>query len=76
MREQIIKVIADYLDIPDYAIEDNDDLYNDLGLDSLDFVELMLLLQEDLLIEFPDDKSEKFKKVKDIINFVENSKNV
>ena len=76
MKEQIIKIIADYLDVPDYAIEETDALYDDLGLDSLDFVDLMMTLEDDLLIHFPDDKAKKFKKVKDIIKFVETNKNV
>jgi acyl carrier protein len=43
----------------------------DLGLDSLDLVELVMELEEEFEITIPDDQAEKFKTVGDAIDYLE-----
>ncbi len=49
-------------------------LQEDLGLDSLDAVELSMSIEEDYGIEISDEDFSKFVTVGDIINYVESNK--
>ena len=52
----------------------NASLENDLGLDSLDAVELGMALEEEFGITIDEDKLASFKTVEDIVNFIDNAK--
>ena len=56
---------------PDVTIDDS---FEDLGMDSLDMVELVLILEEKFEIEIPDQDAEKLSTVRDIVEYVENKK--
>jgi len=47
-------------------------LFEDLGCDSLDCVEICMMLEEEFNIEIPDEDTEKIFTVKDIINYLQN----
>ena len=49
-------------------------LVNDLGVDSLDSVEIVMAMEETFLIEIPDEDAEKIVKVKDAIEYVKKKK--
>ena len=61
MRNEIVKVIAEYLDIPPEALVDHATM-EDLNIDSLDFVEIMFEIEEKLdapvIFEMQDRKHE------------------
>lgn len=42
-------------------------VWDDAGLNELDYTELTVLVEEDFKIEFPDDVAEKFKDVNDMV---------
>ncbi len=44
---------------------------NDLGVESLDFVELMLALEEEFDLVISDDDAEKIRTVGDVVKFIE-----
>ena len=46
----------------------------DLGIDSLDLVDLVMELEDEFEIEFPEDKIDDFKTVGDVINYIEENK--
>uniref|UniRef100_A0A0K0FA08 Acyl carrier protein n=1 Tax=Strongyloides venezuelensis TaxID=75913 RepID=A0A0K0FA08_STRVS len=48
----------------------DDDLFKDLGLDSLDHVELMCAIEEEFNFEIPDGISDQFKTPRDIFQFI------
>ena len=45
-------------------------IYNDLGLDSLDCIELTMTFEEEYGLEIPDDDAEAWKTVGDIITYL------
>lgn len=47
---------------------------DELGLDSLDIVEMLMALEEEFEISIDDSATEKFVKVSDVINYIENAK--
>jgi acyl carrier protein len=46
---------------------------DDLGADSLDLVELVMVLEEEFSKEIPDEDAEKIQTVQDAINYIKNS---
>jgi len=53
------------------AIKDTDDLRNDLGLDSLDMIELLFKIEEVFDLEIPNEDLVKIATVGDVIGYVE-----
>jgi len=69
--EKIKKIMVEYRDFdPDTITKES--TFNDLGLDSLDTVDLVMQIEEEFGIEIPMDG--KFKVVGDIIDFIDNAK--
>lgn len=75
-REEILqrvhKVAKDLLDkFPiDKVITEDMSLMDDLGLDSLDKIEIWLGVEEEFLIDIPDDEVKKINTVGDMVNLV------
>jgi len=44
--------------------------YKDIGIDSLDVVELCLALEEEFCITMPDEEADRITSVEDAINFI------
>ena len=73
-RHEILRTIQDHLDsrgIDRDQVTESADLAQDLGLDSLDTVELTVGLEEKLSIEIPDSDLEGVRTVGDAINLIE-----
>ena len=45
-------------------------LINDMGADSLDLVELVMVLEEEFNIEIPDDQAEELHTFEDIVEYI------
>ena len=52
-------------------VNENTDIVNDLGADSLDVVDLVMTLEDEFGIEVPDDAIESLRTVGDVVNFVD-----
>ena len=61
--EVVKEIISDYLTIDASDIRDDDHLINVLGLDSLDSIEMILKLEEELGVELSDEELETVKTV-------------
>ncbi len=75
MKEEIISLIASVLEIPEENIQENTNLVNDLGLESLDLVDLVAAFENKYGIEILDKDIKNLQTVKDIILYIE-KKNV
>lgn len=74
MRDKIIDIIADQLSLSSddkAAIMDSTELKDDLGVDSLDFVELCMGLEEAFDIEISDPLWEKVVTIQDVVLLTE-----
>lgn len=67
---KIHQFIQDKLGVEESAIKDTASFYDDLGVDSLDFCELIVEIEKEFDIQIPDDMYEKFKTVGSIVNYV------
>ena len=72
--EKVKEVIVNAANIDEDKIKLRASLENDLGLDSLDAVELGMALEEEFGITIDEDKLASFKTVEDIVNFIDNAK--
>jgi len=66
----VIKGISDYSKVPEEKIKENHFLIKDLGFDSLDSVELIILIEEKFNIEIPDSDVNDLKTVKQVIDYI------
>ena len=71
VREQIETIISDVVGIEIIDMkEDDTNLRDDLGFDSLDFVEVIMHIEKDLNIVIDDDDAENVETIKDLENLV------
>lgn len=71
MIERVKAVVAKQLRIEASEIADDAAIVEDLGADSLDIVEMLMTLEDELDIIIPDDATG-LKTVKDVATFIEN----
>ncbi len=69
--EKVREIIADQLDVDPEEIALDTDLTRDLEADSLDAVEIIMALEGEYGIEIPDEDAEEFKRVENIVSFIE-----
>ncbi|KAA6497818.1 acyl carrier protein [Helicobacter pylori] len=64
-------VIAEQLNIDASQVTPEAKFVKDLGVDSLDIVELIMALEERFGIEIPDEQAEKIVNVGDVMRYIE-----
>ena len=71
MKKEVIKIIANIMEIPEKKIKMENTLIGDLDLESLDIVTLIAKLEEKYQIEIPDEEIKKMQTVEDVVNYLE-----
>jgi acyl carrier protein len=71
MRKKVVHILSENLSVDAGSITDESHIYDDLGADSLDAVEIVLAIEEAFKVEIPDAESEKIRQVKDIYSYLE-----
>ena len=66
---KVSSIIAEQLGVDKDKVIIDSDLTEELGMDSLDSVELVMALEEAYGIEIPDEDAEKIRKVSDILDY-------
>jgi acyl carrier protein len=66
--DKVVKILANYrdMDVSEITMESN---FEDLGLDSLDMVDLVMLLEDEFEIEI--EIEEKLETVRDLVELIE-----
>lgn len=72
--EKVKEIIAETIGYDEAAILMESNLTEDLGMDSLDAVELNMALEEAFEISIPDEDLVKFATVADIVNYIDAAK--
>lgn len=70
VRSALMSLICDSLGVQLDTIHDSSDFVDDLGADSLDIVELVMLIESRFSIEIPDEEAEKITTVGDAIEHI------
>ena len=69
--EELVKIIAEIKDIPEEQITMESSFEEDLEADSLDIVEMLMLLEDKFNIQIPEEAAEELKTVGDAVKYVE-----
>ncbi|WP_066893835.1 acyl carrier protein [Clostridium nigeriense] len=72
MFDKVREIIAEKLSINEDDITMDSSFVDDLNADSLDLVELMMALEDELDTEIPDEEAENFKTVGDVVKYLKN----
>lgn len=74
ITERIYEIFEGFDKVPqDFSIQDSSSLTKDLGLDSLDLVDIIMALEEEFSIEIPEKDVPNFKTVGDAIDYISNT---
>lgn len=68
--ERVIQVVKNFEKVDAAKVSAKAHFHTDLGLDSLDTVEICMALEEEFCIQIPDAEAEKIHTLEDAINFV------
>jgi len=68
--EKIKSIIVEQLGVDEKEIKPETKIIDELGADSLDWVELMMAVEEEFVIEIPDSEDAKIKTVQDLVDVV------
>ena len=68
VKDRVITIIADQLDVDKEGIDMQASFVDDLGADSLDTVELVMALEEEFDIDIPDEEAEKIATVQQAVD--------
>lgn len=69
--EKIKAIICEQFELSEDKVSEDSNLIGDLGLDSLDVIDLAMSVEDEFDIEVPDDAIDGIKTVGDIVRFVE-----
>ena len=68
--QRVVRVVKDFHKVDEAAVKEESHFTNDLGLDSLDTVELVLALEDEFAVEIPEQEADSIQTVRDAINYV------
>ncbi len=71
MFEKVKEILQEYTEAEDIVITIESELASDLGLSSLDLVNIVVAFEEEFDVEVPDRDIWKFHIVKDIVEWLE-----
>lgn len=76
IMEKITEIISEQFDIDQARLKDNTDILNDLGVDSLDVVELAMNIEEEFGIpQISEDDIRSIVTISDLVNYVSKAMN-
>lgn len=71
MYEEIVRIVAEQLGIGAESVNEDADVVEDLGADSLDIVEIVTRIEETFGLEIPDEDIEKGRTPRAILEYLE-----
>ena len=69
-EDKVREIIAKELEVDIKQVTGEAKFIEDLGADSLDIVELVMALEEEFVIDIPDEDADKLKTVGDAMNYL------
>lgn len=70
VNERVLKVLSDFDKIDSSKVTDTSKFTDDLGLDSLDVVEVVMAMEEEFVIEIPDDEADKLLTAAQVVDYI------
>lgn len=73
MNEKLKNIIAGQLRIDASDVDDNTDIVDDLGADSLDIVEILMAIEEQFGVTIPDEEVPNLRNTADLQSYIESN---
>ena len=73
MRDKVIDILCDFSGVEREKIEDDSNFVTDLGLSSLDMINLVVAFEEEFEIEIPDQKIRTLITVRNLIEYLQSN---
>ena len=70
-KERVLNILDEQLGIPATEIKENNLLIEDLGMDSLDVVEIIMSVETEFGLKIDDNEAATIRTVKDLIDKIE-----
>ncbi|MEJ2004519.1 MAG: acyl carrier protein [Cyclobacteriaceae bacterium] len=70
IQEQITQILVDKLGIAETEVTPEANFIKDLGIDSLDYAELVMEFEQTFDIRIPDEDAEKLQTINQAINYI------
>ncbi len=70
VEQKVMQILKDKMGL-DREIKQEENMADDLGMDSLDHVEITMAIEDEFEIEIPDADADRIKTVKDISDYVQ-----
>jgi acyl carrier protein len=71
IRDRVKQIVLTHLNVDSSKITDDAKFADDLKADSLDFVELIMALEEEFNLEIPDDEAENIQTFGEAVAYIE-----
>ena len=71
VAERVKKIVVDHFDVKETDVVEGTRIFEDLGADSLDRVELMMVLEEEFALEIPEGPANEVETIDDVVNLIE-----
>ena len=75
VEEMVKEIIVEQLSVSAEEVVPEASFVDDLGADSLDLVELIMVMEEKFGQEIPDEDAEKLQTVQDVISYIKEKSN-
>ncbi|GAA0890486.1 acyl carrier protein [Fulvivirga kasyanovii] len=72
ISETITKILVDKLGIAETEVTPDANFVKDLGIDSLDYAELVMEFEQTFDIRIPDEDAEKLQTINQAVNYIDN----
>ena len=67
---RVIEVVKNFEKVDASKVTNDSHFINDLGLDSLDVVEVVMALEQEFIVDIPDHDAEKIQSVNDAVEYI------
>lgn len=71
VENHVLQIISQQLRIPQASLAPEAQFVEDLGIDSVSFIELVIRLEKEFHLKIPDDQIRRMRSVKDVTSRVE-----
>ena len=71
IESRVKTIIVDKLGVDEAEVKPEASFTNDLGADSLDIVDMLMMLEEQYNLSIPDDVAQEMKTVGDVCDYIE-----
>lgn len=72
--EKIKQILCEEFEIDECDISLDANLFSDLGLDSIDVVDLVMSIEDELMVEVPDEAFEDIATLGDLVKYIDENK--